>query len=182
MPGYGQSDDVEFHAEDYTVALTGRALSEQARTAAEELPDHPDLKAPSGPELESECRGAFVVGYVNGQPAASGGYRSYPEDESGETVEFVRLYVRPDARRTGLGRALLIELEERALDDGYQRAVLPVGIAQPAAQALFEFLGYRRLPGEPDAWGRVFYARDLPEDPAGEEPGTADGGGLGRVC
>jgi GNAT superfamily N-acetyltransferase len=157
---HGDSADVIFQSEDYESAHASQ-LKANLRAALEELPAHPDLKPPAGPELEPEHRGVFVVGYVNGQAAASGGYREYPGDASGQTVEFVRLYVGPNSRRTGLGRALLIELEERALDDDYQRAVLPVGADQPAAQAMFEFLGYHRLPGEPDSLGRVYFGKQL---------------------
>lgn len=162
MPGDDSADDLRFKAEDYTAAHAGQLLA-NVRAATEELPDHPDLKAPCGPELEPGSRGVFVVAYVNGQPGASGGYRTFPDDPSGDTVEFVRLYVRPAARRTGLGRALLTELEERAVDDEYKHAVLPVGADQPAAQAMFEFLGYHRLPTEPDAWGRLRYGKELPQ-------------------
>jgi GNAT superfamily N-acetyltransferase len=152
--------DIEFRAEDYTPARAGLPLF-NARATAEELPEHPDLSAPCGSELEPGCRGIFVVGYVNGRPAASGGYREFPADPTAETVEFVRLHVRSTTRRTGLGRALLTELEERARDDKYRRAVLPLGADQRGAQVLFELLGYRRVPGEPDAWGRVRYGREL---------------------
>jgi GNAT superfamily N-acetyltransferase len=161
MPGYDNVNDVEFRAEGYTAAHAGPPWS-NLRTATEELPDHPDRTPPLGRELEPRSRGIFVVVYVNGQPAASGGYRLYPGDVTGDTVEFVRLYVRPTARRTGLGRALLAELEDRAADDDYRLAVLPIGADQPAAQAMFEFLGYHRLPGQPDPWGRLHYGKDLP--------------------
>ena len=131
--------------------------------AARELPDHPDNQPPLGSELEPRSRGIFVVAYIYGQAAASGGYRMFPGDPGEDTVEFVRLYVRPSARRHGLGRALLTELEELAIDDEYLRAVLPVSADNAPAQAMYEFLGYRRLPGEPDDWGRVHYGKDLPQ-------------------
>jgi GNAT superfamily N-acetyltransferase len=155
--------DIEFRAENCTPVHAGLPLF-NAWVTAEEPPDHPDLKAPCGSELEPGCRGIFVVGYVNGLPAACGGYREFPADPTAETVELVRLHVRSATRHTGLGRALLTELEERALDDEYLRAVLPLGADQRAAQELFELLGYHRVPGEPDAWGRVRYGKELTAD------------------
>jgi len=134
-----------------------------AELATAEMPGHPDLKPPDGPELEPSHRGLFVVAYLNGQPAASGGYRAFPGDPSGDTAEFVRMYVRPGARRSGLGRKLLEELEELARDDDYRYAVLEVGAEQHGAQALYEIRGYRRIPGERDREGRRTYRKELPE-------------------
>jgi GNAT superfamily N-acetyltransferase len=154
------ADTIEFRVEDYRAAHENQLFSSRAAARAE-LPGHPDLTPPTGPELEPAQRGVFIVGYINGQPAASGGYREFTEDTSGETVEFVRMYVRADSRRSGVGRALLIELEERAIDDDYRRAIMWVGLDQPAAQGMFELLGYRRVPGEPDSLGRVRVGKKL---------------------
>jgi GNAT superfamily N-acetyltransferase len=154
------SDTIEFRVEDYRTAHEGQLYSSRA-AARRELPGHPDLTPPAGAELEIAQRGVFVVGYINGQPAASGGYREFPQDTSGETVEFVRMYVRADSRRSGVGRALLVELEERAVDDDYRRVVMWVGLDQPAALGMFELLGYRRVPGDSDSWGRIRVGKDL---------------------
>jgi GNAT superfamily N-acetyltransferase len=154
----GEQPEVVFQAEDYGEAHAER-LAAMVCAATREMPGHPDLKPPVGQELDPPERGSFVVAYVNGQPGASGGYRTFAGDPSGDTVEFVRMYVRPDARRTGLGRALLVELEERALDDDYRWAVLDVDADQRSARALYEFLGYRPVPG--GSAGRVLYGKEL---------------------
>ncbi|MDT7599016.1 MAG: hypothetical protein QOK26_1093 [Pseudonocardiales bacterium] len=147
---------------EYRAARQG-VLRLMAELAGAELPGHPDLALPESTELEPASRGLFVIAYVNGQPAASGGYRTYPGDPSGETAEFVRMYVRPGSRRSGVGRALLSELEELARDDDYHHAVLGVAAEQRGAQALYEIRGYRRVPGEQDAQGRYTYLKDLPD-------------------
>ncbi|HEX4359918.1 MAG TPA: GNAT family N-acetyltransferase [Pseudonocardia sp.] len=139
-------------------------LRHMAELANAEMPGHPDLKPPEGPELEPEYRGVFVVAYINGQPAASGGYRTFPGDPTAETAEFVRMYVRPGARRSGVGRALLAELEELAREDDYRYALLEVGAEQRGAQALYEIRGYRRIPNEGDKAGRHTYLKVLPTD------------------
>jgi ribosomal protein S18 acetylase RimI-like enzyme len=162
VPGTFDTPELIFRAENYG-AMVAAQLAADARAAAAELPGHPDLIPPVGAELEPSDRGVFVVGYLNEQPVVHGGYRRYALDPDEDTVELVRLYVRRQTRRTGLGRALLVELEERALDDEYRRAVLHIGVQQAGAQAMFQLLGYRRLPGEPDDWGRVRYGKDLPE-------------------
>ena len=136
-----------------------------AQLANAELPGHPDLKPPEGPELEPERRGLFVVGYINGEPVVSGGYRTYPGDPSGQTAEFVRMYVRPGARRSGVGRALLAELEELAREDDYRYVVLEVSVEQQGAQALYEVKGYRRISGEREQQGRLAYRKTLSDEP-----------------
>jgi ribosomal protein S18 acetylase RimI-like enzyme len=135
-----------------------------AELATAELPGHAELKPPEGPELEPENRGLFVVGYMNGEPVVSGGYRTYAGDPSGQSAEFVRMYVRPGARRSGVGRALLAELEELAREDDYRYALLEVGVEQQGAQALYEIRGYRRVPGEREREGRLTYRKELSDD------------------
>ncbi|WP_051581451.1 GNAT family N-acetyltransferase [Pseudonocardia acaciae] len=163
MTGRSDRTEIEFRAVDYGDAHAG-LLAAAADAARAELPGHPDLEAPPGDELEAQNRGTFVVAYLNGQPSASGGYRMFPHDPTGSTAEIVRMYVRPGSRGSGLGRALLRELEERAWDDDYERVVLHLGDAQPAAKALYEVFGYRLIPGlSPDPWpgGRQTYGKDL---------------------
>lgn len=61
--------------------------------------------------------------------------------------EIKRMYVRPEHRRRGYARALLVAAEDRARDLGYSALVLETGEPQPEAQALYESHGYRRIPG-----------------------------------
>jgi putative acetyltransferase len=64
----------------------------------------------------------------------------------GGTVQIKRMFVRDDARGSGLGRRLLPALEEHAVRLGATRVVLETGLAQPDAVALYERAGYRRIP------------------------------------
>jgi GNAT superfamily N-acetyltransferase len=132
----------------------------RSHMASAELSGRPDLKPPEGPELEPERRGVYLVGYLNGEPVACGGYRIYPGDPSGETAELVRMYVRPGAR-AGVGRVLLAELEERARDDDYRYAILEIHAEQHGPQALYEVKGYRRVPSAREREGWLTYHRDL---------------------
>jgi GNAT superfamily N-acetyltransferase len=56
------------------------------------------------------------------------------------------MYVVPDARGRGVGRATLIALEEEARRLGYRRARLDTGPRQPHARALYESAGYAAIP------------------------------------
>ena len=62
------------------------------------------------------------------------------------TAEVKRMYVRPDARRRGVARALLIRLEEESWRLGIGRLVLETGIRQPEAIRLYESHGYVEIP------------------------------------
>lgn len=155
-----------FKTLDYSDAHASLLVA-MADAARAELPGHPDLEPPAGPELEPKNRGIYLVAYVNRQPAASGGYRTFPGDPSGNTAEIVRMYVRPGSRGSGVGRALLTELEERAWEDDYRRVVMHLSEGQLAAKALYEIFGYRLIPGlspDPGPGGRQTYGKYLPDD------------------
>ena len=85
--------------------------------------------------------GAFLVIYADGKPVAGGGVK---RDEDG-VAEIKRMYVAPEARRQGLGRRLLEELEGKARELGYARIRLDTGARQPHAQALYERSGYHPI-------------------------------------
>src|SRR5690606_15076637 len=58
------------------------------------------------------------------------------------TAELKRMYVRPEARRSGTGAALLAALEDRARRLGANRLVLETGPRQHAALRLYERAGF----------------------------------------
>lgn len=70
--------------------------------------------------------------------ASSAGAMSYGEIK--------RLYVPPIHRGKGLAKALIARLEAELGDRQIRWAKLETGIAQPAAIALYERLGYQRCP------------------------------------
>lgn len=54
------------------------------------------------------------------------------------------MYVRPDCRGAGVGRAVLAALTAQARVQGLQFLRLETGIAQPEALSLYERVGFRR--------------------------------------
>jgi GNAT superfamily N-acetyltransferase len=85
--------------------------------------------------------GEFVVGEAGGRIAAIGGLRRI----DAETVEMVRLRVRPDQQGQGYGAAVVAVLEERAVELGYQVLRADTTVKQPVAMELYRSSGWREL-------------------------------------
>lgn len=99
-------------------------------------------------------RGLFLVGLLDGEPVATGGWRQV--EGAVPTAEIKRMYVTQRARRQGLSRLMLAQLEATIAGAGYERIVLMTGQPQDAAIALYESSGY----GPADAYGRYADAPD----------------------
>jgi GNAT superfamily N-acetyltransferase len=82
--------------------------------------------------------GVFLVGYEDGRPIAIGGVRRLEDS----IAEIKRMYVVPEARSRGAGRALLAALEDAARELGYERVRLDSGPAQQHSRVLFAATGY----------------------------------------
>lgn len=105
--------------------------------------DVADFEAPTG---------HFVVGYLDGVPVAMGGWRRLgdrPGLPSPHSAEIKRMYVAPCARRRGLSRVLLAELETSARAAGVDWLVLETGRPQTSALALYRSCGYTEVDGNP---------------------------------
>jgi GNAT superfamily N-acetyltransferase len=119
------------------------------------------------PEDFAPPQGQFVVGLLDADPVACGGWRRIGPG----VAEIKRMYVAERARRRGLGRAILADLERRAQHAGVRRLVLNTGPQQPEAIALYESSGYRPTDGFGHyacTPGALFYAKD---DRRGATPG-----------
>lgn len=87
-------------------------------------------------------QGAFLVAYAAGRPVGCGAIRKLDD----ESAEIKRMYVDRAARGRGLGRQLLVALEEEASRLGVRRVVLETGPRQFSALALYESFGFKRIP------------------------------------
>ena len=81
----------------------------------------------------------------DGTPIGCGSFRPY--DDS--SIEIKRMFVSPDARRRGVGQAVIGELEGWARERGFTVAILETGTAQHEAIALYERCGYARTEAFP---------------------------------
>jgi GNAT superfamily N-acetyltransferase len=81
----------------------------------------------------------------------SAGLHSYLEE----------LYVVPDRRGNGLGRALLEAAMETARGEGAEQMELGTSEGDVAARALYESVGFTNREGAPDGPVMYFYEREL---------------------
>lgn len=82
--------------------------------------------------------GVFLVAVLDGSPVGCGGVRMLAPERG----EIKHLWMRPAARGSGRGRALLAELERRAAGLGATEVVLDTNARLEAAQALYRSAGY----------------------------------------
>jgi GNAT superfamily N-acetyltransferase len=90
-------------------------------------------------------QGCFLLGTLEGEPVAMGGWRMRPELDDvvgGRSAEVKRMYVADSARRQGHARRVLGALERTAHEAGAELLVLETGTMQPEAIALYEASGY----------------------------------------
>jgi GNAT superfamily N-acetyltransferase len=90
-------------------------------------------------------KGRFFVGYLDGRPAAMGGWRFSTVIAPVGAVrpaEIKRMFVRPDVRRRRLAGMLLAALEASAVEDGADWMILETGRPQIAAVAFYRASGY----------------------------------------
>ncbi|HKW92414.1 MAG TPA: GNAT family N-acetyltransferase [Methylomirabilota bacterium] len=84
---------------------------------------------------------AFFVLRADGQPAGCGGIKLFGR----EYGEIKRMYVRPNFRGAGFGKAILDHLAAHARANGVTLLRLETGIHQQAAIRLYEGEGFRRI-------------------------------------
>lgn len=78
--------------------------------------------------------GEFWVAESQGKIVGTGGY--HPIDRGNNAVEIRKMYLLPEARRQGLGRFLLAQLEQAAAGRGYGEAWVETATALKEAVVL----------------------------------------------
>lgn len=147
-------------AEDIRSPAATQLLAELTAELAA-LYESSDGSAGFAPEQVEVPRAAFIVARVDGHPVGCGALR--PLDAT--TVEVKRMYTRRTFRRLGVGQAILAEMDRLALAFGYTTIKLQTGPRQPQAAALYERVGYYRIPRFAGDWDDVLaYQKDLVAD------------------
>lgn len=91
--------------------------------------------------MPDDCAEWFVA-VVNGRAVACGAWQPLPEPG---VAELKRIYVRPAFRGRGIARQMIVTIEEEALAVGRPVIRLTAGTCAPAAIALYQSSGYRRI-------------------------------------
>jgi pimeloyl-ACP methyl ester carboxylesterase/GNAT superfamily N-acetyltransferase len=106
---------------------------------------YPDWTPDVPPRLTAEDveppNGRWLIAYQGSKPIGSAALKRLDDD----TAEVKRVYVAPEARGTGVARALLARLEEVARTAGYSRLRLDTGPRQHASVALLHSSGYKPI-------------------------------------
>jgi len=102
------------------------------------------------PDEVAPGTGVFLVARWSDRPVGCGALRHLREPglkrEFGPRVgELKRMYVAPDVRGRGIGRALLIRLEAEARALGFTQLVLETGTRQTEALALYRRAGFSEI-------------------------------------
>ncbi|MHA6780638.1 GNAT family N-acetyltransferase [Pseudonocardia saturnea] len=129
----------------------GRSDRSPGRELMSELNDLLDAQYPgrvvlpgsvTSPDEMVAPDGVFLVGYDGERAVAIGGLRRLGDG----LCEIKRMFVVPDARSRGVGRALLAALEDAGRALGYERVRLDAGPQQKHSRVLFEETGYVEIP------------------------------------
>ena len=95
------------------------------------------------PEVFVPPRGAFVlVEDGDGSVVGCGGIRRLGDTDEGPRFEVKHLWLRPETRGRGWGRALLAELERRSRELGAATLVLDTNASLLAAGGLYRSSGF----------------------------------------
>lgn len=83
-----------------------------------------------------------LVAYENEIPLGCGALKEFSSSE----VEIKRMFTLPESRGKGIASLIMAELEKWAGELNFSKCILETGVKQPEAIALYEKLGYKRMP------------------------------------
>jgi len=140
-------------------AVFGRLLHAFNSEFGEPTPDAGLIAERATPLLES---GEVVVLFGGEGPDGFAELRFRPSLYSGALDAYLEeLYVVPDRRGHGLGRALLEAAIEHARERGATRMDLNTSTDDVAARALYESAGFTNREGAPDGPAMLYYEREI---------------------
>jgi ribosomal protein S18 acetylase RimI-like enzyme len=140
-------------------AAFGRLLHAFNDEFGEATPDAQMIAERAAPLIES---GELLVLFVGDGPDGFASLRFRPSLYTGELdAHLEELYVVPDRRDRGFGRALLAAAMNLARERGAAHIDLGTSEDDVAARALYESVGFTNREGGPDGPRMLYYERDL---------------------
>ena len=137
-------DRIEIRNESPTGDLAGQLLHRYYDELAARLPtgfDPGEEASAQLPEFEGPT-GAFLVAYLDDQPAGCGALRRF----DATTAEIKRMWIDPTWRGRGIGRQLLSDLEATGRERGYQRLCLDTSAQLTEAISMYRSFGFNEVP------------------------------------
>ncbi len=128
-------------AVDRLDSVTGAALAAALVAELEVRYGSPDEADGLQPDQLAPPHGTFLVAWRGDEAVGCGGLRQL-EPVVGEIK---RMYVAPSARRAGVARTVLTELERTAHALGYKHLKLETGTKQPEAIELYLSTSYEQI-------------------------------------
>lgn len=83
-----------------------------------------------------------IIAYEQDQPVGCGAIKAF----DGNTMEVKRMFTDPDVRGKGIATKVLTELEQWALELGFNKCILETGKRMPDAINLYKKNGYTPIP------------------------------------
>jgi GNAT superfamily N-acetyltransferase len=155
-----QASMVRFDVEDPGTATSRWCLSQYFA----ELNERFDIGFDPARSLYSDTRvfarpsGAFVVARMRGRPVGCGGVKF----KGKAPAEFKRMWIAKEARGLGLGKRLLVELENHARDAGAPAVRLETNRALTEAIAMYRKAGYVEVePFNDELYAHHWFERKL---------------------
>jgi GNAT superfamily N-acetyltransferase len=135
--------EIEIAREPYDSPLSWPLTDAQAEELRERYGGWEGAGAEPEPAVFEDPDGYFAIARLDGTPVGCAGICRC----GGERMaELRRMYVAPEARRLGVARALMNELEGKARRCGYATLRLETGPEQPEAIRLYEASGFAVIP------------------------------------
>ena len=154
-----RSDHVVRRAETGDADAVGRLLHDFNTEFDEQVPGPPAIAERVREVIAS---GETIVLLGGSGPEALAVLRFRPSLYSSDLECYLaELYVVPDRRGQGLGRAVMETAIEVAREQGAKYMDLGTSEDDVAARALYESLGFNNREGKPDGPINYFYERDL---------------------
>jgi putative acetyltransferase len=134
--------EIEIRRADLDSAVAGELIAALNAELSKQYPEEGATHFRLDPQEVAEGSGAFLIAYANEKAIGCGAIRTLEND----TAEIKRMYVAPEARRTGIGRKILHALEAEGRRLGARRLLLETGERQIDAMGLYIQAGFFRIP------------------------------------